>query len=526
HQWAKANPRRRKNITPPSRIPWEHANAAESLLAHRSTTGKSWSRGVRLYLGHIRNRDWEGKESNFEDYPEDSKKARRMLLREVDRIRKGGSPHLYKWAKANPPGEMGKWKKTADGYYLPGQAVSFLVKKEAIKARGRRKQMWALYANRHEDAREKGWKLWLNNIPTLTKAKGIARDYVGDDSGKKRNPRRRKNARWPEKIGRYKLKMQKSEGYGDDDATYGPFRIVHQVYVPSPSDWHARPQPDTWKVTLGDWDDPYTEYLGTYSSRDSAISTLRSHLREGRGRSPTKEYKYRVRVSIGPSGNLTEIGRKAALESLKRMGKPAKFSFVMESRWGRVKQAAESELERQTGHRWTLHGGKQGKGGSQVFEVYTSGWLGGTVTIEDAASKAAKGRIRTVARRENVAFGKGKPERNHPYANILRSEGLTYSHSVPVNHSGVKVFHHVYRLDGTDFYVSYYQEPLGTKWLWEGSVSGSGRMHQGFGMSKLNKYLRGAVPRHRTKAAREREAYEHSSAIMSGFSPPSPRRRR
>jgi len=82
---------------------------------------------------------------------------------------------------ANPSGEMGKWEKTADGYYLPGQAVSFLVKKEAIKVRGRRKQMWALYANRHEDAWEKGWKLWFNNIPTLTKAKGIVHEYVGPE---------------------------------------------------------------------------------------------------------------------------------------------------------------------------------------------------------------------------------------------------------------------------------------------------------------------------------------------------------
>ena len=119
-------------------------------------------------------------------------------------------------------------------------------------------------------------------------------------------------------------------------------------------------------------------------------------------------------------------------------------------------------------------------------------------------SRFPEHRISNPKRRKNVAFGKGKPERNHPYANILRSEGLTYSHSVPVNHSGVKVFHHVYRLDGTDFYVSYYQEPLGTKWLWEGSVSGSGRMHQGFGMTNLNKYLRGAVKRHRTKAANPR----------------------
>ena len=129
-------------------------------------------------------------------------------------------------------------------------------------------------------------------------------------------------------------------------------------------------------------------------------------------------------------------------------------------------------------------------------------------------------------RRKNVAFGKGKPEQNHPYANILRSEGLTYSDSVPVTHSGGKVYHHVYRLDDTDFYVSYYQKPGGTKWLWEGSVSGSGRMHQGFGMSALGKYLRGAVKRHRTKAAREREDYEYSRAVMSGFSPPIPRRRR
>ncbi len=112
------------------------------------------------------------------------------------------------------------------------------------------------------------------------------------------------------------------------------------------------------------------------------------------------------------------------------------------------------------------------------------------------AIKASAGRIRTVGRRKNVPFGKGKPERNHPYANTLRSAGLKYSHSVPVTHVGGKVYHHVYRLGDTDFYVSYYQKPGAKKWLWEGSVSGSGRMHQGFGMSALAKYLRGAVPRH------------------------------
>jgi len=132
------------------------------------------------------------------------------------REKKKTSPRLRKNSRhGSSPGEMGKWTKTADGYYFPGQAVSFLVKKEAIKVRGRRKQMWSLYANRHEDAWEKGWKLWFNNIPTLTKAKGIVHKYVGQEdeylswrgqvspAGRPPlmpNPRRRKKDKRAEKV--------------------------------------------------------------------------------------------------------------------------------------------------------------------------------------------------------------------------------------------------------------------------------------------------------------------------------------
>jgi len=396
--------------------------------------------------------------------------------------------------------------------------------------------------------------------------------------GDRANPRRRKNARWPEKIGRYKLRMLKTQGYGDDTAAYGPFRIKHNVYMPSPSDWHARwDEPDQWQV---DMVGGRGQHLGFHSSPKAAVAALRYHLRRGGGRSPLEASAYSVQVSIGPSAGLTEKGREWAMEGVDE----TEFSFKVESTWPRVAEAVAEGLKRKTGDRWTVYSPRKARGG-WVFEIFTSGHLGGTATVRRANPRRRKNtwhtetgkmtwkdwcagirselraygggwpmqdfkdevsrlyrkpadeilkefwrqdptdptsfvegvatdlrfesrfpehRISNPKRRKNVAFDKGKPEQNHPYANILRSEGFTYSHSGPVNHNGVKVWHHVYRLDGTDFYVSYYQEPLGTKWLWEGSVSGSGRMHQGFGMSNLNKYLRGAVPRHRTKVANPR----------------------
>jgi len=195
----RANPRRRKNITLPSRIPWEHANAAESLLAHRSTTGKSWSRGVRLYLGHIRNRDWEGKESNFEDYPEDSKKARRMLLREVDRIRKGGSPHLYKWTKANPrrrrnsnnfrTGPGPTWKEWNAGIRSALRSYGGGWPMSDFKA-----EMSRLYRRPADEVLKEGWR---NGEDPEEFVSGVA-DSLGGEVPYPyhiiKNPKRRKNA--------------------------------------------------------------------------------------------------------------------------------------------------------------------------------------------------------------------------------------------------------------------------------------------------------------------------------------------
>ena len=101
-------------------------------------------------------------------------------------------------------------------------------------------------------------------------------------------------------------------------------------------------------------------------------------------------------------------------------------------------------------------------------------------------------------RRKNTRF---EDHTKSPYHRVLLRRGMKYSHSVPVNHRGTKVPHHVYRLGSTDFYTSFYTRPASRQAVWEGSVSGSGRMHQGKGAQELDRYLKGAVKRHRTKAA-------------------------
>lgn len=96
-------------------------------------------------------------------------------------------------------------------------------------------------------------------------------------------------------------------------------------------------------------------------------------------------------------------------------------------------------------------------------------------------------------KRQNYAL---EDHAKSPYHRVLLRHGMKYSHSVPVDHYGVKVPHHVYRLGSTDFYTSFYTRPGSRRAVWEGSISGSGRMYQGEGVEELDRYLKGAVKRH------------------------------
>jgi hypothetical protein len=96
----RANPRRRRNSPNDNRISREHALAAESLLARDRKTGKrkkAFPFKVKLYLLNIRQRDWVGKEYVAEQHPEASRQARRLLIAEVERIRR-------EWPEAKPRG--------------------------------------------------------------------------------------------------------------------------------------------------------------------------------------------------------------------------------------------------------------------------------------------------------------------------------------------------------------------------------------------------------------------------------------
>jgi hypothetical protein len=127
-------------------------------------------------------------------------------------------------------------------------------------------------------------------------------------------------------------------------------------------------------------------------------------------------------------------------------------------------------------------------------------------TLAEAKKRAAPlqgtgWRYRNPKRRRNYGL---EDHTTSPYHRVLLRQGMKYSHSVPVTHQGTKVPHHVYRLGSTDFYTSFYTRPGSGISVWEGSVSGSGRMHQGKGAQELDRYLKGAVKRHQTKAANPR----------------------
>jgi hypothetical protein len=113
--------------------------------------------------------------------------------------------------------------------------------------------------------------------------------------------------------------------------------------------------------------------------------------------------------------------------------------------------------------------------------------------MDNYALKGDRSNPRRPRRRRNTPWSEHSES---PYYKVLLQQGMRYSHSTPVTHPSGKVQHHTHRLANTDFYISYYQSPLSGKWVWEGSKSGSGRMHRGFGASELATYAKKAVKRH------------------------------
>jgi len=414
------------------------------------------------------------------------------------REKKKTSPRLRKNSRhGSSPGEMGKWEKTADGYYLPGQAVSFLVKKEAIKVRGRRKQMWSLYANRHEDAWEKGWKLWFNNIPTLTKAKGIVHKYVGQEdeylswrgqvspAGRPPlmpNPRRRKKDKRAEKVAwmrKYTAltgdPQPKPNDYWDT-ATY--LFNIGKTPEEAAERFNARQNPRRRKNTRETEIFFYSDEKQLYAVRSGKwyrLSMPRSREVFGKeavehilGEPPgdistyisQEHWKYLLPKEVPHSRHGPD--ETAHYRNPKRR-KNTWHTETGKMTWKDWCASIRSEL-RAYGGGWPMQDFKDEvsrlyrKPADEILkELWRSGehpsdFVSGVVD----ALRSDRGHERNPKRRKNYRL---EDHTKSPYHRVLLRHGMKYGHSVPVTHQGTKVPHHVYRLGSTDFYTSFYTRP-------------------------------------------------------------------
>lgn len=414
----------------------------------------------------------------------------------------------------------GSWERQSDGsYYSGGQGASYMVMKERVLSRNRRVTMWALYtfqkAGRDPDTQ---WRLSAH-YRTLAEAKKAAAPLRG--IGKLGyNPRRRKNTSDKQekyaqlfrdladkRIDTLQLDMKGVMGGGTNG-----FRDFKRGRIGKPKRWSAgsrgsftrvsmsivplnaqgktikRGAGAGYKLWLSEYDDGTAGVSASIGDMGILVVDMKSNPRNNPHR---------------PDAHYGQV--KGTLPSEFRGGKPGHDEdFVFGYR------AGQAALKRKRDITITDIKARYRK----VSKKHGSWWIDGFRTAVEMDQGIATGPSLSIAQRLGLVHGRFNPKRRKntrfedhtesPYHRVLLRQGMKYSHSVPVTHQGTKVPHHVYRLGNTDFYTSFYTRPGSGVSVWEGSVSGSGRMHQGKGAQELDRYLKGAVKRHQTKAANPR----------------------